>query len=62
MTVHAASLAAGQQTEALVEEGGARPVPFARTMAARASAAPTPIEVGEDKLTIAVTVRFELLQ
>ena len=46
----------------LVEEGGARPVPFARTMAARASAAPTPIEAGEDKLTVAVTVRFELLQ
>jgi uncharacterized protein YggE len=43
---------------ALTEEGGPqRPVAFSRALAA---AAPTPIEAGEDKLTLTVTTRFEL--
>jgi uncharacterized protein YggE len=44
----------------LTEEGGARPpVAFARAYAQNA-AAPTPIEAGEGKLTVAITARFEL--
>jgi hypothetical protein len=44
----------------LTEEGGPRPpVAFSRAYAAGA-AAPTPIEAGEDKLTVTVTARFEL--
>jgi uncharacterized protein len=47
----------------LTEEGGARPVAFAaRTYAQGAAAAPTPIEAGEDKLTVTVRARFELTQ
>jgi uncharacterized protein len=46
----------------LTEEGGSRPpVAFSRAYAAGA-AAPTPIEAGEDKLTVTVTARFELNQ
>jgi uncharacterized protein YggE len=46
----------------LTEEAQApRPVAFARAFAAGA-AAPTPIEAGEDKLTVTVTARFELPQ
>jgi len=45
---------------ALTEEGGSQPpVAFSRVYAA-ASASPTPIEAGEDKLTLTVTTRFEL--
>ena len=46
----------------LTEEPGRQPpVPFARAYAAMAPA-PTPIEAGEDKLTVIVTTRFELTQ
>jgi uncharacterized protein len=45
----------------LTEEGGARPVAFA-ARAYQAAAAPTPIEAGEDKLTVTVRARFELTQ
>ena len=46
----------------LTEEPGRPPiVPFARAYAALALA-PTPIEAGEDKLTVTVTTRFELTQ
>jgi uncharacterized protein len=45
---------------ALTEEGGSQPpVAFSRVYAAAASA-PTPIEAGEDKLSLTVTTRFEL--
>jgi uncharacterized protein YggE len=45
----------------LSEETGMQPAPFARRFTAQnASAAPTPIEAGEDKLTDTVTARFEL--
>ncbi len=43
----------------LAEEGGAAPVPFGRAYAT-ATAAPTPVEAGQDKLTVAVTAVFEL--
>jgi hypothetical protein len=46
----------------LTEEPGRQPpVAFSRAYAASASA-PTPIEAGEDKLTVTVTARFELAQ
>lgn len=46
----------------LTEEGGRQPpVAFARTFATGA-AAPTPIEAGEDRLTVIVTARFELTE
>ena len=46
----------------LTEEAGPQPpVAFSRAYAAGA-AAPTPIEAGEDKLTVTVTARFELTQ
>jgi uncharacterized protein len=46
----------------LTEGAGSHPpIGFARAFAANA-AAPTPIEAGEDKLTIGVTARFELTQ
>jgi uncharacterized protein YggE len=46
----------------LTEEAGRQPpVAFSRAFAAGASA-PTPIEAGEDKLTVTVTARFELIQ
>ena len=46
----------------LTEEAGRQPpVAFSRAYAAGA-AAPTPIEAGEDKLTVSVTARFELTQ
>jgi hypothetical protein len=46
----------------LTEEAGRQPpVAFSRAYAAGA-AAPTPIEAGEDKLTVTVTARFELTQ
>jgi uncharacterized protein len=45
---------------ALTEEGGFQPpVAFSRAYAAGAPA-PTPIEAGEDRLTVTVTARFEL--
>ena len=46
----------------LTEEAGRQPpIAFSRAFAAGAPA-PTPIEAGEDKLTVAVTARFELTQ
>lgn len=46
----------------LTEEAGPRPpVAFSRAYAAGAPA-PTPIEAGEDKLTVSITARFELTQ
>jgi hypothetical protein len=45
----------------LEEVGSQPPVAFSRAYAAGA-AAPTPIEAGEDKLTLTVTARFELTQ
>ena len=46
----------------LTEEPGSQPpVAFSRAYATAASA-PTPIEAGEDKLTVTVTARFELTQ
>jgi uncharacterized protein len=46
----------------LVEEGGGSPVPVAKGYARMASAAPTPVESGQDRLTVTVTARFELTQ
>jgi uncharacterized protein YggE len=46
----------------LTEEAGARPVPFAARAFAQGAPAPTPIEPGQDKLTVTVTARFELTQ
>jgi uncharacterized protein len=44
----------------LTEEAGRQPpIAFSRTFAAGAPAS-TPIEAGEDKLTVTVTARFEL--
>jgi uncharacterized protein len=46
----------------LTEEGGRQPpVAFSRAFAAGAPA-PTPIEAGEDRLTVTVTARFELTE
>jgi uncharacterized protein YggE len=46
----------------LTEEAGRQPpIAFSRAFAAGAPA-PTPIEAGEDKLTVTVTARFELTQ
>jgi uncharacterized protein YggE len=45
----------------LTEEAGRQPV-MAFSRAYAAAAAPTPIEPGEDKLTVTVTARFELTQ
>ncbi len=45
---------------ALTEEAGRQPpIAFSRAFAASAPA-PTPVEAGEDKLTVTVTARFEL--
>jgi len=46
----------------LTEEAGARPVAFAARAYAPSAAAPTPIEAGEDKLSVTVMARFELTQ
>ncbi len=47
----------------LTEQVGSQPVPFPRRVyAANASMAPTPIEAGQDKLTVSVTARYELIQ
>ncbi len=47
----------------LTEQGGSQPLPFPRRMYATASsAAPTPVEAGQDKLTVSVTARYELTQ
>jgi uncharacterized protein YggE len=43
------------------EAGGQMPVAFSRAYAKGAST-PTPIEAGEDKLTVTITARFELTQ
>ena len=45
----------------LTEEAGRQP-PMAFSRAYTTAAAPTPIEAGEDKLTVTVTARFELTQ
>jgi uncharacterized protein len=60
---HAAGAKVGRLM-ALSEVGGAPPpMSFARRASVQnAGAAPTPIEAGEDKLTIAVTARFELTE
>jgi uncharacterized protein len=45
----------------LSEQAGAQPMQFAkRAYVQNAGAAPTPIEAGEDRLTVSVTARFEL--
>ena len=45
------------------EQVGAQPFQFAgRAYAQNAAAAPTPIEAGQDRLTVTVTARFELAQ
>ncbi len=46
----------------LTDEAGARPVAFAARTYAQGAAAPTPIEAGEDKLTVTIMARFELTQ
>jgi uncharacterized protein len=46
----------------LTEEAGARPVAFAARTYAQGAAAPTPIEAGQDKLTVTIMARFELTQ
>ena len=48
----------------LREQAGAQPMQFARRAYVEnaAGAAPTPIEAGEDRLTVSVTARFELTQ
>ncbi len=58
----AGGAALGQLME-LSEQIGVQPVQFARRAYVQtAAAAPTPIEAGEDKLTVTVTARFELTQ
>ena len=44
----------------LSEQVGAGPAPFPRVYAAAARAVPTPIEAGQDKLTVTVRARYEL--
>ena len=44
----------------LSEQTGAQPTPFAGRVYARSAAAPTPVEPGEDRLTVSITARFEL--
>ncbi len=47
----------------LSEQSGAQPGQFAaRAYAQSAAAPPTPIEAGQDRLTVSVTARFELTQ
>ncbi len=47
----------------LSEQGGSVPTVFPRAAyAQRAAAAPTPIEAGEDRLTVSITARFELTE
>ncbi len=47
----------------LSEQVGSQPVPFARRVYAQsAGAAPTPIEAGEDRLTVTILARFELTE
>ena len=46
----------------LTEEGGVRQSPVAFSRAYAAAPPPTPIEAGEDKLTVTVNARFELTQ
>jgi uncharacterized protein len=47
----------------LQEQPGAAPIQFARRATFQnAAAAPTPIEAGEERLTVGVTARFELTQ
>jgi len=46
----------------LAERGGGEPAPLPRRVYASAKAAATPIEPGQDKLTVTVTARYELTQ
>ncbi len=47
----------------LSEQTGAQPLQFERRATAQSAATPpTPIEAGEDRLTVSVTARFELTQ
>jgi uncharacterized protein YggE len=51
------------QLRELSEQVGEQPSPYPRRVyASAAKAAPTPIEAGQDKLTVTVTARFELTQ
>jgi uncharacterized protein YggE len=56
--------AGGAKVGRLMEltEQTARPAPFVGRAYVQAAAAPTPIEAGEDRLTVFVTARFELTQ
>ena len=46
----------------LTERQGASPVRFATRALIQSAAAPTPIEAGEDKLTVSITAQFELTE
>ena len=46
----------------LTEQPGASPVRFAGRASIQSASAPTPIEAGEDKLTVSITAQFELTQ
>ncbi len=46
----------------LTEEAGVRPIAFATRTYAPNAAASTPIEAGQDKLTVTIMARFELTQ
>jgi uncharacterized protein len=45
----------------LSEESGARPIAFGARASSMSGAPPTPMEPGQDKLTVTVTARFELI-
>ena len=57
---NAAGAKIGRLIRLTEEPGSPRPIAFARAFAV--GGAPTPIEAGEDKLTVTVTARFELTQ
>jgi len=44
----------------MTEQTSAPPMPFQTRVFAQSAAAPTPVEAGQDKLTVAVRARFEL--
>jgi len=46
---------------ALTEETNAPPTPFQRRVFAQSAAAPTPVEAGQDRLTVTIGARFELI-
>ena len=57
----AAGVKVGRLVE-LSEETGGGPRPFPQRAYASARAAATPIEPGQDKVTVAISARFELIQ